>query len=207
MVNNNTDVGVAFFNDFKDDDFIDKEEFSVMKRFIADFDKKREDLIIAGRKLLVLSKKTIYNVHRNNLDAAKKTLDESFIIVKLLKEAVNEDYLFKIPAVSAALQEWVESYSYFVFVKENRLLKRSEAGVEVDDYLLGLADLSGELTRRAVLLSIEKNSFEVRKIAFFVNALLGEFLDFDFRNGELRKKTDQIRWNLQKIEELLVRIS
>jgi hypothetical protein len=28
-------------------------------------------------------------------------------------------------------------------------------------------------------------------------------LDFDFRSGELRKKSDAIKWNLKKIEDIL----
>ncbi len=186
---------------------IDKQEFEEMRKSIKDFDKKREELIIAGRKILTLSKKTIYETHRNNLDEARVSFEKSVLIVKLLKEAIAENYRYKLPAVSAALQEWAESYSYYIFVKEDRLLRRSEAGISAEDYLLALSDLTGELTRRAVIFSIDKKVDEVRKIREFVDELMGEFLGFNFRNGELRKKTDQIRWNLQKIEELLVRIS
>jgi len=184
---------------------VNHEDFKRMREELADFDQKREELITGSRKLLTLAKKTIYETHRNHFEQAHTTQEEATIIANLLKKAIKEDYRYKIGAVTAALQEWGESIIYYAYAKESRLLTREETGLTTEDYLLALADVTGELTRRAVIAMINNNREEVLHIRSFVEELLGEFLSFDFRNGELRKKTDSVRWNLQKIEELLVR--
>ena len=79
--------------------------------------------------------------------------------------------------------------------------------VNSEEYLLGLCDLAGELVRKAVKDSIKKNFDSVLEIRDFVEELYGEFLKFNLRNGELRKKSDSIRWNLNKLEELALDVS
>ena len=50
---------------------------------------------------------------------------------------------------------------------------------------------------------VEKKFDEVKKIYDVVSEIFGEFLKFDFRNGELRKKSDSIKYNMKKIEEIM----
>jgi predicted translin family RNA/ssDNA-binding protein len=180
-------------------------DFTAMRTELESLDERREELIILSRKVNQLAKKAMYETHRNNLENAQKIFSEVNSLADDLKESYASDRKFKIGAVTASLQEWAECYAYYIFVKEGRLISQEETGLETEDYLLALADFTGEITRRAVLLSIEKDKESVKELRIFVDDILGEFLAFNFRNGELRKKTDAIRWNLQKIEELLVR--
>ncbi|MBN2367807.1 hypothetical protein JXC34_02220 [Candidatus Woesearchaeota archaeon] len=43
----------------------------------------------------------------------------------------------------------------------------------------------------------------MKEIKKFVETIYNEFLEFELRNGELRKKSDSIKYNLKKIEEIL----
>ena len=45
------------------------------------------------------------------------------------------------------------------------------------------------------------------KIKELVHDIYGEFLKLHLRNGELRKKSDAIKWNLKKLEEVMYDIS
>jgi predicted translin family RNA/ssDNA-binding protein len=72
---------------------------------------------------------------------------------------------------------------------------------------LGICDLTGELTRRAVSLVTKGKGKEVLVIKNFVEDIYGEFLKFDLRNGNLRKKYDSIKWNLKKLEEIMYDLS
>lgn len=184
---------------------IPTKDFTAMREELETFDEKREELIIQSRKVNQLAKKAMYDTHRNNLAEAEKVFALVNPLAEELKQSYAEDRRLKIGAVTASLQEWAECYAYYIFVKEGRLISREETGLETEDYLLALADFTGEITRRAVLLSIDKKKEEVKELRVFVDDILGEFLSCNFRNGELRKKTDGVRWNLQKIEELLVR--
>ena len=84
-------------------------------------------------------------------------------------------------------------------------IEQPEEAVEfgVEEYLLGLCDLTGELGRRSVFATIDSNFEEVKKIRDIVDSIYKAFLEFDLRNSELRKKSDSIKWNLKKIEEIL----
>jgi len=75
----------------------------------------------------------------------------------------------------------------------------------LEQYLLGLCDLTGELMRKAVNSAINKDTATLNKIREFVSQIYAGFLEFDLRNGELRKKSDAIKWNLQKIEDLILK--
>ena len=43
-----------------------------------------------------------------------------------------------------------------------------------------------------------------KKIRDFVEELYGEMLKFNFRNGELRRKFDGIKYDLKKLEDLVL---
>jgi len=66
-----------------------------------------------------------------------------------------------------------------------------------------LCDLTGELVRRVVASAIKKDFRSVIQIKELVGELYNEFLSFNLRNSELRKKSDSIKWNLQKIEDIV----
>ena len=75
--------------------------------------------------------------------------------------------------------------------------------MDAENYLLGVCDLTGELARRAIFSVVNENYKEVKKINEFVETIHNEFLDFELRNGEIRRKSDSIKWNLKKIEETM----
>jgi len=68
---------------------------------------------------------------------------------------------------------------------------------------MGLCDLTGELVRKAVNDVIKKNFKQAMEIKDLVDEIYGEFLKFNLRNSELRRKSDQIKWNLKKLEDVV----
>ena len=75
--------------------------------------------------------------------------------------------------------------------------------VDVEHYLLGLCDLTGELVRKAVNDIIRKKYGNALKIKELVEEIYGEFLKLDLRNNELRVKSDSIKYNLKKLEDIV----
>ena len=61
--------------------------------------------------------------------------------------------------------------------------------------------------RRAVIAATKHRTADVKKIHEAVEGLYGQFVRFDFRNGELRRKYDSIKYNLQKVEQMLYDLS
>jgi translin len=181
---------------------INKNEFVEIRKDLKDFEEKREETIRKSRDIIMLSKQIIYSTQRNELKKAEELCKE---IRKLVKELPSGNYDTDMETV--AVQEYVEAVCFYEFVKNKKLLTRKELGVITGDYLLGLCDLTGELVRQAVNAVINKKYDEAIEIKEFVSEIYGEFLQFDLRGGQLRKKADSIKWNLRKLEDLALGIS
>ena len=179
-------------------------DFTKLQEEIKAYDAQREDLIKKSRDVLKLSKLLIYAVHREELDKAETFLsDIEKELAKLNTIAKNNIKLQYEGSYKIAIQEYVEAALYFHFVKTGEL---KDMKVLAEHYLLGLADLPGELVRKAVYLASKGKNEEVIKIRDQVDTIYGEMLRFDFRNGELRKKTDGIKYSLNKLEDLVLQL-
>ena len=184
-------------------DLVDRKDFSDMVREMGAVDEKREQSIALSREIIKLSKRIIYSVHRDELGEAKKLLESIKAGVKRLKsiEGCEEGHL------RTAMQEYVEAACFYSVVSSKSLPKRAQLGVAAEHYLLGLCDLSGELVRRAINSATKGKVDASFFIKDFLQDLYGELLQFDFRNGELRRKFDGIKYDLQKLESLAFELS
>ena len=73
-------------------------------------------------------------------------------------------------------------------------------------YILGLCDLTGELVRKAVYLAGKGKVKDVIRIKELVDTLYGELLSFDFRENEIRRKFDSMKYDLKKLEDLVLEL-
>lgn len=182
---------------------ISKEDFKRIREKLAKYDSDREELIKKGRDVLKLSKQVIYSIHRKELNEAAKLADELKKEKENLDKIASSDQgLFYEGSYSQAVQEYVEALCYYGFVKNGKIPTISALKVREEEYLMGICDLTGELARKAVMIA-HKDSAEVGRIKDLVEDIFGEFLKFDLRNNELRKKSDSIKWNLNKLEEVM----
>src|SRR3989344_1734812 len=183
---------------------LDKSEFNKIREEMHSLDLKREEIIQTSREVISISKQIIYAAQRNDLNEAeasiKKIKDK---IKKLRKVNISTDTNIN----SVAFQEYVEAIAFYEFVKHKKEPTRASLGVSADYYLSGLCDLTGELVRKAIYDVIHKKFDEAARIKELVHDIYGEFLKLHLRNGELRKKSDSIKWNLKKLEEVMYDIS
>ena len=183
---------------------INKSEFSKIRQEMHKLDMKREEVIQTSREVITLSKQIIYAAQRNDMkeaEASIKKIKEK--IKKLRKVNISTDTSIN----SVAFQEYVEAIAFYEFVKNKKIPTKASLGVSAEDYLSGLCDLTGELVRKAIFDVIHKKFDEAEKIKELVHDIYGEFLKLHLRNGELRKKSDSIKWNLKKLEEVMYDIS
>ena len=183
---------------------LNKKEFGQIRHEMHNLDLKREAIIQTSREVITISKQIIYAAQRNDLktasDAIKKIREK---ISKLRK--INAATDTNISAV--AFQEYVEAIAFYEFVKNGKIPSKASLGVSADDYLSGICDLTGELVRKAIYDVIHKKFDEAEKIKELVHDIYGEFLKLHLRNSELRKKSDSIKWNLKKLEEVMYDIA
>jgi len=177
---------------------IDKADFRSAKKAIDEFDTKREAQIRSCRDVIRISKKIIYAVHRDDLKTARLGIKQIKQSLKAVGTTAYENNM-----VSVAWQEYVEAICYYYVVVDKKLPTRKQLGVKTQEYLLGLCDLCGELVRRAVNAAAKGDVDETLLIKSLVEDIFGLFLQFDLRNSELRKKSDGLKYHLNKLETVV----
>jgi len=181
---------------------IDKQDFKDILKDLRASEEERETIITRSREIIKISKLIIYAIHRDDLENASKHIETIKDKVKQLPSSTNSTGMLHV-----AFQEYVEALAFFEFVKHKKLPTRKQLNVKTEEYLLGLCDLTGELVRKAVNDVINEDFKSAIEIKDFVEAIYGEFLKFDLRNSELRRKYDSIKWALKKLEDIAYDIS
>jgi predicted translin family RNA/ssDNA-binding protein len=186
---------------------LNKKDFEEMRKEFDDFDNNRELLIKKTRDILKLSKQMIYSVHRDDLKEAEGIETE---IVSAKKEAdtiaKKSPKLEAVGAYAVAIGEFVEAMLYMSFLKHKKIPSAKELKVSVDNYLHGIIDLTGELGRKAVQLAGKGDFAEVVEIKEIVSEIYGELLKFDFRDSDQRRKFDSVKYDLKKMEDLVLEL-
>lgn len=179
-----------------------EKEFVRIKKAMEAADADREIVIKESRDVLKASKQAIYSLHRGEREKARELLE---VAKQKMADIHNKtaDPRANTGSFSNAAEEYAEGLAFYWYLEKGELVPFEEAGVTQEEYLSGLADLTGELGRQAVVLATDRRVEEVRKIKEFTDELYGQFVQFDFRNGDLRRKYDSIKYNLQKMERVL----
>jgi len=186
---------------------LDKKLFEQMREEIESFDGLREVLIKTSRDVLKCSKGAIYSLHRNEVKTAEKQLFDAQKLIDKMNSLVKKDlHLSNVGAYGEALEEFVEAKCYFDFTTKNKIPSPKDLGVDTDVYLPGLCDLIGELVRKAINSVLKDDIKTALSIRDFVEEVYEELMMFDFRNSPLRKKFDGIKYSLEKLEDLALKI-
>ena len=184
-------------------DLIDKADFEKIRKEMDFFEERREQIIKTSREVIKLSKLIIYGIHKEDKDISS--------LVQKLKEKVDSlrtrGELQYSSFYKTAMQEYVEAVAMYDFLKNHKLPTQVELKVSAPDYLSGLCDLTGELMRKAnnfLIKGLQKEAILTKEL---VDLIYGEFLALDIRDNDLRKKADQIKYNLRKLEDIALHIA
>jgi translin len=162
--------------------------------------KKREsikdELYDAMRKTTRLSKQAIFMVHKDQLEDGKKLLKEAKKLFGKLAEipSMNSELIYS-GIVSAAFQEFAEANILLSLIENEKFVNPLQIEVPSTSYMLGLADVVGEL-RRKVLTSLRDGDVEtsekhLKTMELIFNELMA--MDVGFRVSEMRRKSDIAR--------------
>jgi len=114
-------------------------------------EKVHEEVQRDMRRATRLSKQAILFTHQERFKEAKKQLKEATeLFTKLHSVAKAYPSMFYSGLVDAAYQEYAEAKTLLTLVEESRFISPEEINVPSIDYVLGLADVIGELRRRAL---------------------------------------------------------
>jgi translin len=149
------------------------------------------------RKATRLSKQAILLIHHGKMAEAKKSLKETDkLFVILTKLTKNNPELFYSGLVDAAFQEYAEAQILLSIVEEKKPIGPEELNIPSIDYVLGLADVIGELRRRALDMLRKGNVKKAEKCLEMMEEIFEELMAMDdayMLVPGLRRKCDVAR--------------
>jgi predicted translin family RNA/ssDNA-binding protein len=111
--------------------------------------------------------------------------------------------------LSNRLEDYVRLKAYAYFLETGKLLPPSDCKYATDEeYLAGACmGLAHDLSRYAMGRATARDVASVTMSTNLVNEIQNELLQFDFRNGPLRRKYDGTKYALKNLETLLYELS
>ncbi|KAF4029216.1 Translin family [Phytophthora infestans] len=185
-----------------------RQDFIDMNQELHEYDEMREKIIKRSREILKSSKQAIFALHRSDTAEALRMLGDAEKVIPELVALTEKYPSLRDGALSSSLEEYVEAKCFWYYLDTKRLLPRREVPIVLkNEYLGGVVDFTGELMRYAVVKATAREVDEVKRCKDMVEAISGELIQFDFRNGPLRRKFDSVKYNLRKLENTLYELS
>ncbi|CAK0735544.1 hypothetical protein CVIRNUC_000598 [Coccomyxa viridis] len=183
-------------------------EFAAIRHDMEHSDAQREIIIKKSRDVQKYSKQAIFAAHRNDTARCGKLLLDAAVIAGEILPILTELPNLRYGSFSNAMEEYAEARCFQTFLGSGRVISPTELeNVERDEYLGGVLDFTGELNRYAVARATKRDVQAVVNCRDLVEGLMGEFLQFDLRNGAIRKKYDSLKYTLRKMENTLYELS
>lgn len=173
----------------------------------AELDIARRKIISASSDAQHFAKQVIFALQRDNVkEAAEKLALATKLLVALDKKYGKNGKLRNEGAWKAGIEEFVEAKLFFDYCGGKKIGAVDEFYVELDEYLGGLSDLTGELVRLMIIRATAKEFNEVKKAGKAVEEVIHALMQNNL-TGYLRTKFDQAKNSLRKAEEILYEIS
>jgi len=186
---------------------INKKFFQKTGSDLKAFQKERGLIINRSRDILQAAKETIFATHRQDYAAAGQHLTRAEEILQDLSRTCDKGNRLRFEgSYKAALEEYVEA-KFFLQVMQGKKLDEIKIGnIGPEEYIGGLADLTGELVRQAVLQSTRKSYQNIEKYREISEEIVGFMLKL-YLTGSSRQKFDEAKRNLKRLEEILYDLS
>ncbi|KAK9154424.1 hypothetical protein Sjap_001904 [Stephania japonica] len=201
--------------------------FDKYAHYLNTLNDKRERVVKASHDITINSKKVIFQVHRiskYNRDEVLEKVEKDLAAVtdqhlsRLVKELQGTNFWKLRRAYSPRVQEYVEAATLYEFCKTGKLLNLEAINasllplndpsfeplqINILDYVLGVADLTGELMRLAIG-RISNGELEYAEtICRFVREIYRKLtlvVPIMDENYEMKKKMDTMLQSIVKIE-------
>ncbi|KAJ1569794.1 hypothetical protein HK096_001446 [Nowakowskiella sp. JEL0078] len=197
-------------------------EFSAV---LDEFYDRRERIIKISRDITIASKRVIFLLHRafgeerdNILEEAQEKQSEIIELFKIVSvELQNHNYYRHLRSISPGIEEFIESATFFYYVKVGKmcdleyiqsLLSADDGSIILlitpQDFVLGTADLTGEMMRYCIN-SVGRGDHELAGvIADDLRRLRNDYELLNFPPSF--KKMSAMRSSCQKAENALYSI-
>ena len=180
---------------------------------------KYERLVKLSRDITIQSKRAIFTLLRQEETSEKLVQDAEvkFKAIKQLLQQISEETRSEDPykftrAVSPGIQEFIEAVTLLYYIKEKRLVAYAEVEqlyfvfddhsvlLTHYDYMLGVADLTGELMRMAINRIGSREFADAEAICRLLRSIHQEFSIFGGEHREMGRKINVMKASMTKVE-------
>ena len=174
------------------------------------------DMTIANKRIIFLLQRISGTVSRDQIfkEADAKFLEVKEMLKKIASELLDDDpYLFN-RAFSPGIQEYIEALSFYFYLKYKSLISFEEvmetctfSNTEANnlvlnpfDYILGIADLTGELMRLCINSAAKGDRDVSFEVCNFLRKLHNTFASLGSVSKDLSSKLKVMKASLKKVE-------
>jgi translin len=182
---------------------LDRRDAAAIRRELDLLSRGKIEVMKQGREVVKSSKQLIFSIHRGDMKSASRFLKQINGQRRLLDKLANTERLRSYHPYTNALQEYVEAAAYYHVMADNRIPTRVQLKADAETYLSGLSDLTGELMRKGVDDMVNERFEHAVLMRDTVAEIYGLILSLDMDGGEARRKSDAVKWNLAKLEDLV----
>lgn len=165
-------------------------------------DELRENTLKQCRNIIRDSRKSIKLIHRVDIEGARTNINSaSNLLHDICKELEGHADILTAGYMENAMQELAEAAIFLSLIEENDFPKPEALGVSSTSYLMGLADVVGELRRRGVYLLKDGDIEEVESLLDIMETICDRLAEFDYPSGliPIKHKQDVIKKVLEKM--------
>ncbi len=182
---------------------------SHIEKKLNEKDDLREIALKKCRDIVRYSRKAIKKIHGNDMKNAKKSLKKAEEIISELNEKLREHPdIFTSGYMENAMQEVAEGEIFLSILEGRELPYPEDIGVSYTSYIMGMADVIGELRRLGVYRLKEGKVGEVEEILLLMESIYDRIAEFDYPSGlvPIKRKQDVMNKVLEKMREDMVLI-
>lgn len=165
-------------------------------------DELREKTLKQCRDILRESRRSIKAAHAQETERARKGIEKAReLLLEIQDDAKGHPDILTAGYMENAMQELAEAAIFLSLIEDENMPAPDEIGVSSTAYLMGLADVVGELRRRGVYLLKDGNLDEVEEVLATMEDICDRLIEFDYPSGLLpiKRKQDVIRKVLEKM--------
>jgi predicted translin family RNA/ssDNA-binding protein len=185
---------------------IKKELFSKIQKELEAHQKERNEIIEKSRQILQSAKTAIFALHRQDFTQAEASLKAAEDLLESLNKTYNKGNRLRFEgSYKAALEEYVEAKTFSFVMSGKDLTEIDIETIGPEEYVNGMADLSGELVRQAVLQATKGNYKILEDYRAFTEEIVGFMLTL-YLSGISRQKFDEAKRNLKRLEQIIYEV-
>lgn len=186
---------------------LEKKLFAKLKAEHDLYARERGIVIHTSHEILKSAKQAIFALHRGDEKASDVFLRHAEKDITALQKHLARDARLQFEgSYQAALEEYVEARTFRDYLVTGSIKGITIVPISFESTIAGLADVTGELVRQAVLLATKRETGKIEAYHRTVSDIVEQFLDVDL-TSKLRQKFDEAKRNLKRMEEILYDLS